>query len=134
MQVLDTQAQMQTSHKVLLLALGLSALLLLASIPAAEAAGPTRKLAQWSDWSGWGWGWGGWGGPWGGRWSDPGKAACPLGTGWCWHVPTLVQALLGSHQPCAAAVLFCSTHCGSAAADLTIVCPVLRPRSWLWLL
>lgn len=68
---------MQTSHKVLLLGLGLSALLVLASIPAAEAARATpshgRRLAQWSDWSGWGWG-GGWGfGGWGGRFSDPGE-------------------------------------------------------------
>jgi hypothetical protein len=64
---------MQTSQKVLLLALGLSALLLLASLPAADAAGTGRKLSQWSDlggmWGGWGWGsgWGGWSRP-----SDPG--------------------------------------------------------------
>lgn len=62
---------MQTSQKVLLLALGLSALLLLASLPAADAARTGRKLSQWSDWGGmWGgggWGWGGWSRP-----SDPG--------------------------------------------------------------
>lgn len=64
---------MQTSQKVLLLALGLSALLLLSCVPAADAARTGRKLSQWSDWGGmWsGWGWGpGWG--WA-RPSDPGK-------------------------------------------------------------
>lgn len=73
---------MQTSRQVLLLALGLSALLLLASLPAADAAGTGgRKLSQWSDWgntwSGWGWG-PGWGSGWGGwgRVSDPGEGVC----------------------------------------------------------
>lgn len=76
---------MQTSHKVLLLALGVSAILLLASLPAADAAGPGgRKLSQWSDWgntwSGWGWG-NGWGNGWRWRNSDP------VGSG-CWDAST----------------------------------------------
>lgn len=70
---------MQPRSKALLLALGLSAVVLLSAVPAAEASRSGRTLTQWSDswgssaWSGWGWG-GGWGNPWWGmtRPSDPG--------------------------------------------------------------
>lgn len=57
------------ARKVVLLAIGLSALLLLAAVPAAEASRNTRSLKQWSDWAGMGWG-GGW--MWGpGFWGGP---------------------------------------------------------------
>lgn len=58
---------MQVRSKALLLALGLSALVLLSAVPAAEASRSGRTLTQWSDWgSTWsGWGWGGWG------WAQP---------------------------------------------------------------
>jgi len=68
---------MQARNKALLLALGLSALLLLSAVPAAEASRSGRTLTQWSDWgSTWGgWGWGGWG------WArpDPSPSKCTGG-------------------------------------------------------
>jgi hypothetical protein len=59
---------MAVPKKFLLVALGLSALLLLAAVPSAEA----RSLKQWSDWADWSWGrMGPWGpGPWYGQ-PDP---------------------------------------------------------------
>lgn len=71
------QTNMQLSRKAVLLALCLSALLLLAAVPAAEAGRSTRHLTQVNQWMGWGAGWGspwfgGWGGGWG-RQSDPGR-------------------------------------------------------------
>jgi hypothetical protein len=93
---------MQTSRKVLLLALGLSAILLLASLPAADAASPGgRKLSQWSDWgntwSGWGWG-NGWGNGWGWRNSDPGQ--------WCGVQGTVGQQTSGTQALQASSVTF----------------------------
>jgi hypothetical protein len=68
---------MQLSRKAVLLALCLSALLLLAAVPAAEAGRSSRHLTQVNQWMGWGAGWGSpWFGGWGGGWSrpsDPGR-------------------------------------------------------------
>lgn len=51
---------MQAHNKALLLALGFAALLVLSSVPVAEAARPGRTLQQWGLWGGmWGPFWGG---------------------------------------------------------------------------
>lgn len=118
------------SKRLCLLALGLSALLLLACVPGAEAS-PTRGLKQWSDsWSSWGTPWSGWGGGWGRRVSDPG-ASVGVVDGWLHSV-----CMLASDVDTPARADNCLLMPPAAATHPTPTHPThfIPACSWKWML